>query len=58
MLKRFTVTMDVADYARLRALAYADEVQVAVKARDLIVSHLAEGSRADLLVPAKDDGDG
>ena len=50
--------MDVADYARLRALAYADEVQVAVKARDLIVSHLAEGSRADLLVPAKDDGDG
>ena len=40
--------MDVADYARLRALAYADEVQVAVKARDLIVSQL----------PAKEDGDG
>ena len=42
--RRFTVTLDAADYAKLRALAYEDEVQVAVKARDLILAGLAEAS--------------
>ena len=40
--RRFTVTLDAADYAKLRALAYEDEVLVAVKARDLILAGLAE----------------
>ena len=40
--------MDVADYARLRALAYAEEVPPSIKARDLIIGQL----------PVKDDGDG
>ena len=39
--RRFTVTLDAADYAALRALAYEDEVLVAVKARDLILAGLA-----------------
>jgi len=39
--RRFTVTLDAADYAALRALAYEDEVLVAVKARDLIRAGLA-----------------
>ena len=46
--KRFTVTLDEADYARLRALAYDAGVAPAAKARDLIIVQL----------PVKDDGDG
>jgi len=40
MPKRFTVTLDEADYRTLRAMAYADEVPVAVKARDLIIAQV------------------
>ena len=36
MPKRFTVTLDEADYAELRQLAYLHEVQPAVEARNLI----------------------
>lgn len=39
--KRFTVQLDAADWQRLRALAYANEVAPAVKARDLILTGLA-----------------
>ena len=35
------MTLDEADYAELRALAYADEALVAVKARDLILAGIA-----------------
>ena len=42
--KRFTVVLDETDYAALRALAYEDEVQVAAKARDLILAGLVEAS--------------
>jgi len=48
-MKRFTVQLDAADWQRLRALAYADEVAPAAKARDLILAGLAdaEASGAD-----------
>ena len=40
MPRRFTVTLDEDDYAALRALAYADEVVVAVKAREMILEQI------------------
>jgi len=39
--KRFTVQLDATDWQRLRALAYADEVAPAAKARELIMAGLA-----------------
>ena len=39
--RRFMVALDPDDYAALRALAYKDEVVVAVKARELILAGLA-----------------
>jgi hypothetical protein len=50
--RRFTVTLDADDYARLRALAYSDEMPVAVKARDLLLAQLALDSRDDDGSPA------
>lgn len=44
--KRFSVTLEVTDYEALRALAYADEALLAVKARDLIISETARAKAA------------
>jgi hypothetical protein len=52
MQKRFTVTLEAVDYAALRALAYADEVQLAVKARALILEGIARAASSDDPSPA------
>ena len=51
MKKRFTVTLDAPGYAALRALAYAAEVPLAVKARDLILDGIAQAANPDSTGP-------